>query len=140
MCTSCVCTTYVYHASDVESLYSYICLHMYTYTCMYCTYVLLSILDPSQVEDVPGVDNVEIQKSSEESSLENQSESAEFKTPEAVSLHEESLMMDDLLLEHSSLKLYMECEVFEGEIEHLEMMIKVRKYSHMLMPYCHCIV
>ena len=74
------------------------------------------------------VDDVEIQKSSEESSLESQnSESALFQTPEAVFLHEESHMLDDLLLEHSSLKLYMECEVFEGEIERLEMMIKVRK-------------
>ena len=98
-------------------------------------------LYPSQVEDIPGVDDVEIQKSSEESSLENQdSESALFQTPEAVSLHEESHVLDDLLLEHSSLKLYMECEVFEGEIERLEMMIKVRKDILMLMPYCRCIV
>ena len=62
----------------------------------------------------------------ERSSLESQtSEVVPFETIDGTSLHEGS-DVDDLSLEHSSLKLYFECEIFEQDSECLEVMTKVR--------------
>jgi hypothetical protein len=62
----------------------------------------------------------------ERSSLESQtSEVVPFETIDGTSLHEGS-DVDDLSLEHSSLKLYFECEIFEQDSECLEVMTKVQ--------------
>ena len=74
----------------------------------------------------------------ERSSLESQtSEVVPFETIDGTSLHEGS-DVDDLSLEHSSLKLYFECEIFEQDSECLEVMTKVRMQCtvHTVHMYC----